>query len=300
MTLILNAVVGDYAVQVSDRRLTLPNGTVYTDDANKAVLFCSRMAFACTGLGRIGEHSTDHWLMQALVNARTASLSEALHSLAAQGTARLRKLGLPKVYKRLAFAGIGWALLPEAEFLSPVICSVSNAQADDWSWLHEATDEFRVRYNIGPQLPASNIISAGVPLPQGELTTVRRHLRRCLARGTGPEPVARLLVKEIRRIAGMHGTVGKNLMVTCLPAQSVFAAEHPTLTNLAPSAPFTMRDNPSFYHVSATDRDVVTYGPNLVGCGVGYRDWKAERLNETGSDASIEVTIVRPKDWPGS
>jgi hypothetical protein len=40
MTIILTGLVGDHIVQVSDRRLTWPEGKLYDDDTNKAVFFC--------------------------------------------------------------------------------------------------------------------------------------------------------------------------------------------------------------------------------------------------------------------
>jgi hypothetical protein len=90
MTLILSAVAGEYAIQVSDRRLTDFNGRLYDDEANKAVLFCGRMAFSYTGLGFMGRKRMDDWLTQALVNARTESLSDAVLTCSA-GYSQIQK-----------------------------------------------------------------------------------------------------------------------------------------------------------------------------------------------------------------
>jgi len=74
MTLIITAVDKDRVVQVSDRRLTFPNGEVHDHGANKAV--CIGMGYvhfatSYTGLAYIGgrareDHRTDFWLVENL------------------------------------------------------------------------------------------------------------------------------------------------------------------------------------------------------------------------------------------
>lgn len=74
MTLIITAVDKDRVVQVSDRRLTDPNGEVHDHHANKAV--CIGMGYvhfatSYTGLAYIGgrareDHRTDYWLVENL------------------------------------------------------------------------------------------------------------------------------------------------------------------------------------------------------------------------------------------
>ncbi len=59
MTLILSAVVGNYAFQVSDRRLTYPDGSLHDDDTNKAVFFHTSFAFSFTGLAYIEKNTND-------------------------------------------------------------------------------------------------------------------------------------------------------------------------------------------------------------------------------------------------
>lgn len=73
MTLIITAVDKGRIVQVSDRRLTWPNGEEHDANANKAV--CVGMGYihfatSYTGLAYVGrrkeENRTDHWLLDAL------------------------------------------------------------------------------------------------------------------------------------------------------------------------------------------------------------------------------------------
>ena len=296
MTLILSAIAGEYAVQVSDRRLTRPDGSVFDDEANKAVLFCGRMAFSYTGLGFIEKDRTDIWLTQALVNAKTSSLSEAASSLARQATDALKKSTLSRSLRRLVFTGIGWALLPNEAQVSPIILTVSNALDDTGAWLAYAETEFTVRPNVGPNQQRAFILrSYGQNLPLRELVRTTRYLRRCVERQTGPEPVAKLLADKIRLLADTYPTVGKSLMVSCLPRKAAFSSNQLILTDLSPSAGMTMRNTASFAYLSANGNDVIKYGPNSAYCGTGVRDVKLTRLNETGSDQSIEVIFVGPK-----
>jgi hypothetical protein len=295
MTLIISAVIGDYAVQVSDRRLTYSDGRIFDDEANKAVVFCGRVVFAYTGLGYLGRQRTDAWLTQALVNARTESLSVALDAVARQANDRLRSIHLAKVHKRLAFVGVGWSIQRHAPFLRPIICSVSNAHADDGSWLPEAEAEFMVRYSIGPEQPSYNVVSSGYLLPAKQASLVRRSIRRCFDRGTGPEPAARLLVRAVQAVSVVERTVGSRLMVSCVPKHAVLHPEQQMLTNLDPSSDLTTRGTASFAYVYASRNEAIQYGPNGACNGEGFRDLTFKRLNDTGSDAEITMTFVSPE-----
>jgi hypothetical protein len=237
MTLILSAVAGEYAIQVSDRRLTDFNGRLYDDEANKAVLFCGRMAFSYTGLGFMGRKRMDDWLTQALVNARTESLSDAVYSLAQQATVKFKKIGLNREQKRHAFVSVGWARLRNENFLSPILCSVSNAHTANGEWMTEAEDEFTVHYSVGPGQSAFSVLSSGQTFPVGELSKLRRKIRRCLEHNTGPEPVVKYLVQDIHRVAARNRTVGRSMMVVSLPKQTASSAQQMFLTDLAPLGP---------------------------------------------------------------
>lgn len=292
MTLILSAVVRDYAIQVSDRRLTRA-GKLEDDETNKAVLFCNRFCFAYTGLGFIGVTPTDEWLTKALVNAKTQSLSEATRSLAQQATDAFRKIGWSRAQKRHAFVGVGWAQLRNEAFLSPIICSVSNAHNADGVWLDKARDEFTVFHRLWSEKPIFDVIATGQSLQSQELKFLRRNLRRCFDHKTGPELISEYLIHQIRRIAEESDLVGKSLMVVCLPKQSVLTSSM-FLTNLAPGSQKTMKDVQSFYYLPDGEDDRVRFGPDTACAGQGLTNVQLEKLNESGSDASIQVKIVLP------
>jgi hypothetical protein len=73
MTMIATLVARNKVVQVSDRRLTWPNGGLADDEANKAICVkCNNAHFsiAYTGLAEIGKERkrTDIWLAEYLRN----------------------------------------------------------------------------------------------------------------------------------------------------------------------------------------------------------------------------------------
>ena len=294
MTLILSAVAGDYAVQVSDRRLTQGNG-VLSDETNKAVLFCGRSAFAYTGLAKMGNVPMDEWLTRALVNARTQSLSDAVHSVAQQATVGFQKIRYSRKVKRHAFVGVGWTQLRNETFVSPIICSVSNALDENGNWLDEARDEFSIKYTIGPGQPCFNVVSYGQTLPAKDLSQLRRKIRKCFERKTGPEPIVKYLTNEILRIAGRNSKVGKSLMVVCLPKKTALSTPQFLLTDMGPTAPMTLKEMPSFYYLARSGAGKIRFAPNTACGGQGFRNVELERLNDSGRDASIQATIVLPQ-----
>ncbi len=281
-------------MQVSDRRLTtVPHGYLVNDEANKAVVFCGRVAFSFTGLAELGGVRSDTWLTQELVNARTDSLSEATAFVAGRATDAMKKCPYGKSVRRLAFVGLGWTILTGEVAPSPIVVWVSNAFDKHSNWLHEAEDEFRVGHSIGPAGRRSAFLcSHGQPLPSRELVATRRLVRRCCEHRTGPEPVAQTLAEKVRSLAERYGTVGKSLMVTCIPVGTAFADVQFMLTDLSPAAGLTLRDQRSFAYLAPNGQDIRRLAPNSAFHGRGLRNVKLTRLNETGSDAEIEATLV--------
>jgi len=78
MTLILTVATDRKVIQASDRIVTLPNGTVCNNKANKAVaVTClgSRFSISFTGAAYIAGKSTDEWIGDYLTNINAATLS---------------------------------------------------------------------------------------------------------------------------------------------------------------------------------------------------------------------------------
>jgi hypothetical protein len=78
MTLLLTVVTDRKVIQASDRLVTLPDGTVYNDKANKAVaVTCQEGQFSIsfTGAAYIAGKSTDEWIGDYLTDIHAATLN---------------------------------------------------------------------------------------------------------------------------------------------------------------------------------------------------------------------------------
>ncbi len=106
MTQILSLISHQFVVQASDRRVTfVPCGRIAEDDHNKAIFQCGHMAWAFTGVARIGATRTAEWLSDTVTHS--ASLQHSIERLRAGASSKLR--AYPPAIRRLAFVGVGFA-----------------------------------------------------------------------------------------------------------------------------------------------------------------------------------------------
>ena len=131
MTLILSALTPTHAIQVSDRRLTLPNGELYEDDRNKALaLSCSNGHFclSATGLGVIRGKPTSEWMADTICaeNQGRFRLVDILRALKAglDEVWRSQRKGLP-----LTIVGVGVDTTDDTTV--PVHLLISNCEPAD-------------------------------------------------------------------------------------------------------------------------------------------------------------------------
>ena len=68
MACILSLSTPHVLIQVTDRRLTWPDGQVFNDYTNKVTIFNGRMAVSYAGLSKVLGQKTDEWLAQTLAN----------------------------------------------------------------------------------------------------------------------------------------------------------------------------------------------------------------------------------------
>jgi hypothetical protein len=241
MTLILTCATPQFALQVSDRRVTWvrgPHAGHLADDArNKALVIGGHLAFAYTGLAEIGVERTDDWLLGSLEGIQRLDIRTVSERIAAQASGAFATLPLSPAEKRHAFVGVGWMahgtpprdLEPEraqqALFaaLRPAIVAISNALDDRWDWLSEAEATFRilVRHLAVQGGGPLAFASAGAALTPGESADLTRVLNRLTERVHGAVPYLRVLAAMIRRVAARTSTVGRDLMVTLLPRNAV-------------------------------------------------------------------------------
>src|SRR4029453_13524435 len=73
-------------IQVTDRRLTWPDGQMFNDYTNKVTVFNGRMAVSYAGLSKVLGQKTDEWLVRTLANPRIRSLADAVHTIQDRAT----------------------------------------------------------------------------------------------------------------------------------------------------------------------------------------------------------------------
>jgi hypothetical protein len=221
MTLILSCATAKYVVQVSDRRLTWtrgPNaGRVADDRSNKAVVFCDRMSFAYTGLAEIGGIKTYDWIGKTIADPTSNTVSGACRKLETAATAAFRGLRAAPEDKRHAFCGVGWVLIAPEPVYRACVCSISNAQDDNFQWLPRAEGKFTLRYRVLSATEPLLFLDTGHPLPSSYKNYLVRHLRRAVEHDVRAPSIAWTLLHAVRAISDHAPSVGKDVMVVTLP-----------------------------------------------------------------------------------
>jgi hypothetical protein len=250
VTLLLAAINADYAVLVSDRRLT-QSGHALPDEANKTahlVLNDGRFGVAYTGLATDGSHSTSRWLLEALLEAAapdalTSQTLERLGQVAERDIGALGRVGTPDGRLSIMLAGFTY---PKDEPRA-VACLVSNYDSFGRGSNQAASREFTPHY-LAERRPREEDMSL-VAFAGAEMAISDRDGQALVPLLKKRRPAHATAVKAfdlVREIAGRprsSGLIGLQLMAVIVPSDPEVAAS-------------------SLYDVSvAGDR---LFGPSLV------------------------------------
>jgi hypothetical protein len=227
MTLIISCITRDFVMQVSDRRVSVPEMGLIEDRANKALFFCGQSAWAYTGLANIYRKRTDEWLTDRFVKERTlmGATDSILRGLdSALGVMRRPSNLTPDAWgaaKRLAVAGVGFADFRHARQglaagYHPYVSWISNFFEPPDRWLGSAAPRFSFSVaQLRPDILAE-IAVFGQALPFGEEDQLRRAVHEAVEHSAGPLAVARLLIRAVRSASERNAAVGKNVMCVVL------------------------------------------------------------------------------------
>jgi hypothetical protein len=252
MTLIFSLMTQAFVIQVSDRRLTKSDGSLFEDQENKCIFHQNRGTIAYTGLARIGLEPTADWALDPLYNGG-GRLAYALASLQQEATQTFRRLRRPAgltpsewaAIKRTTFVCVGYqrlqnpaqfGLTPTPDQLYPFCDKVTNAEREDGTWEDQAADNF---YGFLSWLAdvGGSLTWSGEPLKEKEKTKIVRQIWRCCNRTNEPEAPARLLARQIREVHERQVrekgpvTVGKSVMCAILKRPNL---QQPTPIQSAP------------------------------------------------------------------
>lgn len=263
MTLVLSALTRDAVLQASDRRLVwIQDGAVIDKDdmANKAVLYCGRVAFSYTGVADMGrkQQRTDEWLAEVL--SRAPGQTEALRLVAEEATARFEVLAsmLPAELRRHEFVGVGWARFPpEHREFEPYYCWVSNVR-DGSGQPTSLTPEFRwgaLKLGSTECLAAT----AGQRLTDEEYAQTLSRIETALDGGV--LELGEAMVTTVRTVAEHNDYVGKDVLLTSFPRAAVETQTEGQFYIAGPPG----GDTATFLYVPEGVSDGTQYGP-IVTC----------------------------------
>lgn len=140
MTLIITVATRQKVIQASDRRLTRPDGSFFSDDANKAVCIGCKDAYFCigyTGLAFIEGMKTDEWLVESLMSIQAYKMDISSVTVALEKMLTVGFASSLKQYRSTTFVLAGYRNgLPFAAI-------ISNFEKEDVWPPSEAEDAFK-------------------------------------------------------------------------------------------------------------------------------------------------------------
>lgn len=269
MTLILSCITHEYAIQVSDKRITYSDREP-EDARNKGVQFCNEMVFAYSGPAKIGAQDTDVWLTETL--SERLSLADGL-SLAQQ---RLTEMNLQK---RLAFVGVGWTQFEEKAEVSPLRVTLSNALKPEGVWLRDPQRAFELDVISLKPTTQFDLISIGANVSPEAIKAANLSIKGIVNHSVSPIAIVRVLASTIRRVARHDYTVGETLLAMIAP--KIAALSHTTGIRGAISEPI---ESPVFMHIPAHRFDLDHTLPNFVCDGLTSTESKIHFANPPTPD----------------
>lgn len=226
MTLILTVATEKAVVQAADRRLTLSDGRVFTDETMKQILvLCASSYFVIsyTGLAKLGSRRTDLAIVEHLADIGAGSLGlneicESLKSFLKRSMQEMRHVSRPWRKLTLVLAGFG---VP-----GPFVTMISNFE----SWrppvhLAEAEDDFQSEFfglRVKEQKKGKfvGVHGASAAITDRINFRLRHYYKKDYWHEASTKNIADTLVSIIREAAQTPGTgklIGSDCIVSVVP-----------------------------------------------------------------------------------
>ena len=299
VTLVLGCATRDFIVQVSDRLISMPDGTVVDRNRNKCVILQGMAAFGYTG-GAIAPNNvqTDIWLARVLTSYKGSSVT--LYQWLADCAAN----ELASQYYPFSFAGIGWFRLQTDVPMRAGQVVVTNHIDAIRGWrtgrrhggfyLLTQTADAHAKVFFSTPIGATNLPHRGNGVLPGIWDTTKNLIRNAVRRKCGPEEIVRHLGAAIRQASAIQNaagiwTVGRDLLVTVIP--HVRGSYHDDLCTLMPGTPLSF-DRPICYLLPENSGIPSWHGPT-----VAHNGWVV-RMKSTID--SIDENGMGGQFWPGT
>lgn len=262
MTLILSCLTPKYIVQVSDRRLTWPDGRVADDSAIKAIVFHGRACIAYTGIAQIGSQRTDEWIANHLLHQ--AGFQQAIDHLKAALDSEIHKLRAPNRYLSVVIDLWG-TQIPDAPDRPWSIALTNQIDPATRKFSSRPLPTFQQFTQTLPEGKGYAFLPSGQKLDMSIYHSLVRNVVRAM-RHASPEPttisatsVRRFMEEAVLRVASGNRTVGSNLMSTVL---------------LNPEIPENHGLPNTFSYRHSDKADPIIYAPTVIGSEFAMRGFK--------------------------
>ncbi|MDG4829079.1 hypothetical protein O7627_07140 [Solwaraspora sp. WMMD1047] len=285
MTLLLALSCDSFVMQASDRRLSVARKPL-TGEWNKAVVWCNMASIAFTGNAYRDHRNVkpvDDWITEIVGGAR--SVHDLYASLLNGATDWLESRRVPHPQ---AFSLVGWAPQLDGTHLG-YVGLISNFH-DKRGTLRAPTKEFtwlRAMRNRTARPRSFFLARAGALMRPEEFRAAMRGLKRVMKAGGDPARAADILTGVIRLVAERDPTVGREVMITCLPRPSGTGNEQFLVTSRAGRPSLSQ---PSFFYRGTGD-DSVSFAPQTVCQHAVQTIERIRYLNASGGDVDMLMSV---------
>lgn len=293
MTLIQTLVTPDHILQVSDRRLTRSNGSVFDHAHNKAVSWCGEMAVGFTGIAfidRAQKKPVSEWIAETLCDV--VDIEDGVEKLRRGAEEAIARLP-PWPDKRLTIVLTGFFDAADGSRQS-VTYRISNFERGEETWLrHQPTFVRNIHYY--PDTPGyTYYVRAGALLNNWHKRVIHNRVFKVALESKDINRTARLMIALQRHVSRNNPTVGSDAMVISLPKYPVSRGAILTdVTSMGLTAEAAM-----FTFVAEDGFTPERLGPHFVCGGTAFADFEGSQIGPNPGDQRVQARILRVPPGP--
>jgi hypothetical protein len=298
MTQVISVITKDYAMLVSDRRLTIGEGPrlgdVADDDTCKLVSVCNTCGIGYSGLAHFEGSPTHEWIAKTLASESCSDALTASHILKGNANRIFSTLKLAKKIRQ-EFLIAGWGLFRELPGLHPFMRLISNIRDGSGRALSQPADSFASLLKVLLNEEPFFCRSIGQPVGKHRAQQLVRNLQRLVRREIPPSAALRLLVDEIvnTSLVEKNSAVGSKVLGFCIPKNSVQRQIETGRSVIVAKQPDN--DTVTFTYFEPGFSELQQYGPTFV-CGEhAYTDIKTENDPARDFQSSQLKILSMPK-----
>ena len=268
MTLVQTLFTRERIIQVADRRLTWPDGSVADDEYTKLVCWNQRFSAAFTGIARMDcrlRKSTSEWIAEVLCDYMI--FENGAWALCRDAQDRVKRLRWKD--KRLAIVIAGFD-----ERSVPLVAQIANF--DTGTGISGNPDVFHIRSGLIRPNHVTGTHSVGATMKDLEYRLFTKYVPRVLRQDkeNGHNRAIKLLVENQRRVHKQTNLVGEDAQAVTIPCQKM--ANGIVMSNLdgtdipAHSPAFVYFDKEGFRHKQFGP--LVAHGGTVIDQVIGEAD----------------------------